>query len=136
MSFEQFKPSKKHINTKNTYTIQAGTKKTGYFSGMVYFNGGMRDALNLQEYTDVELYTDRDKKLIAVKFGKEKTDNTRTKKKNGNHRFITCSSWLKIAIDDLGYPEKGSGEYEQLENGLVILHKPELLNPSNTEAKD
>lgn len=130
MSFEQFKPINKAKNTKDTYTIQAGTKNTGYFSGMIYFNGGMRDKLNLQDFKYVELFADKDAKLIAVKFTNNKTDYVRSLRTNGNHRFITCSSWLHIATHELGYPEKGSGSYKVLDDGLVILEKP-VEEPSN-----
>jgi len=122
-NFELFKPVNKTKNTKNTYSIQAGVKNTGYFSGMVYFNGGMRDALQLDRYKHVELYTDKDSKLIAVRFVVTPSENTRALRKNGNHYFITCSSWLHVAVNDLGYPEKGSGSYRVLDDGLVLLEK-------------
>lgn len=125
MAFEQFQPVNKAKNTKDTYTIQAGTKKTGYFNGMIYFNGGMRDKLQLEKYSHIELFTDKENKLIAIKPTKTATDFTRALRKNGNHRFITCSSWLYVAVKELGYPESGSGLYEVLEDGLVVLHKPE-----------
>jgi len=125
MSFELHRPVNRAKNEKNTYSIQAGKKKTGYFSGMIYFNGGMRDALNLTEYSYMELYTDKENKLIAIKPVNEATENTRAIRKNGNHRFITCSSWLYEATRELGYPEKGSGTYTVLDNSLVVLEKPE-----------
>lgn len=124
MSFQQFTPVNKGVNNKDTYTIQAGQKRTGYYSGMIYFNGGMRDKLELAKYEYVELYTDRDAKLIAIRPTNTKSQSTRAMRKNGNHRFITCTSWLYIATKELGYPEKGSGQYRVLEDGLIVLEKP------------
>lgn len=126
MAFEQYRPINRAKNEKDTYTIQAGTKKTGYFSGMIYFNGGMRDALKLQEYSHVELFTDKDNKLIAFRPTNTPSDFTRAIRKNGNHRFITCSSWLHTATQELGYPEKGSGSYKAIDDGLIVLEKPEV----------
>jgi hypothetical protein len=125
MSFEQFMPVNKGVNLKDTYTIQAGTKKNGYYSGMIYFNGGMRDALELEKYSNVVLFTDTTNKLIAVKFTNDDVEGHRKLRKNGNHRFITCTSWLHTACTELGYPEKGSGSYKIIEDGLVVLEKPQ-----------
>lgn len=126
MSFKQFTPISKGVNTKDSYSIQAVTKKNGYFTGTIYFNGGMRDKLNLKQYNYVELFTDRENLLIAVRFTNEKTESTRVLRKNGNHRFITCSSWMYVAVSELGYPGKGSGDYEVIEDGLVVLYKPAI----------
>jgi hypothetical protein len=128
MSFEQFVPINKGVNSKNTYTIQAGKKKSGYFNGTIYFNGGMRDALNLHQYAYVELFTDRDNKLIAIRPTNEKTEHIRVMRKNGNNRFITCSSWLYVAVSELGYVEKSSGSYKVIDGGLIVLEKPEPLS--------
>lgn len=126
MSFEQFTPIKRknRINRKNTYYIQAGERKTGYSYGRVHFSGGMRDNLKLTEYDYVELYTDRENKLIAIKPTNEQSDSTRAISKNGNSRFITCTSWLHTAVKELGYPERGSGSYKVIDGGLVVLEKP------------
>lgn len=125
MSFEQFIPVKNGVsNNKDTYSIQAGKKSsTGYFTGSVYFNGKMRDKLNINNFRYVELYTDHEAKLIAVKFTNTKSEGTRVIRKNGSTRFITCSPWIYTATKDFGYPEKGSGQYETV-GELVVLHTP------------
>lgn len=125
MNFELFVPTYKGLNNENSYTIQASTKKTGYFTGRISFNGGMRDTLDLTKYDYIELYTDKGNKLIAIRPTNTKSDSTRSIRKNGNLRFITCSSWLHVAVNELGYPAKGNGGYEQLKDGLIVLYKPE-----------
>lgn len=135
MSFEQFVPQNKGFNTKDNYSIQAGTKKNGYFNGTIYFNGGMRDNLKLQDYRYVELFTDRQNKLIAIRPTNTQTEATRSLRKNGNHYFVACSSWLFMAVTELGYPEKGSGTYKKLDDGLIVLDKPLAAEQAGKESE-
>lgn len=131
MSFEQFIPVNKQANTFDGYSINAHQRNTGYWSGQINFGGKMQKKLNLRDYKYLQLFTDKQNKLIAIKPTNEQSEGVRKIRYNGGRAFMTCTHWLFIARTELGYPENGKGDYEVIDGGLVVLKKP--AQPQSTK---
>ena len=124
MSFEQYIPSYKGKNTLDGYSMNCTEKKSGYWTGQINFGGTMEDNLKLKDYKYVMLFTDKKNKRIAIKPTNEKSEGTRSLRLNGGRTFMTCTSWLYIAVNELGYPQTGKGTYKVLDGGLIVLEPP------------
>lgn len=128
MSFEPYIPQLKGKNMLDGFSYNISERKSGYYTGQINFGGVMQDNLNMDDYKYVELYEDSKNKLIAIKLSNKKGKNTRALRRNGNRPFMTCTSWLYKARFEFGYPEKGKGSYEVLENGLIVLCPTKEVN--------
>lgn len=125
MSFEPFERNPNTLNAAKDGLFIAWKKtKKGYFTGGIYFNKVMRIKLGIHDFKSVETFRDDTNKLVALRFNNDERSNTNAViRKNGNGRYLQSTSFVKLMVEEYGYPANATVDYKVIEGGLVVLLK-------------
>lgn len=103
-----------------------GVRFNGNKSRILYFNSGFCMAHNVEAYTAVELFVDKQNKMLAIRFCNDAPSES-IAKISGNSksgRFIAVSSFLDLA-KKYGYKFETTLEVEDKGDGILLIKKGE-----------
>lgn len=124
------------INTMDSFTVRWEKKKNGYFGGEIYFGGGMLEKANITGKKSVRTFKDDDNKVVAVEFNNDERDDcNRALRWNAKRPFMTSNSFIKLMVEDYGYPIKTKLSYKVIDNGLVVLLKDGVIKSQSEKGE-